>query len=158
MIDPAGLAQYEQVVSALMNQDNAVRSQAEDAFNQLKQQPDVFFSGLIQLARQNANEQIRSLSAVLLRRVIGQTQPARDGEPAGVMARTSAPVAQLVKQELLAGVQSEQVRHIRKKLCECVASLGAGLLGGAGEWPELLPFMLEGTRSGNPALHESGWV
>ena len=158
MIDPAGLAQYEQVVSALMSQDNAVRSQAEDAFNQLKQQPDVFFSGLIQLARQNANEQIRSLSAVLLRRVIGQTQPARDGEPAGVMARTSAPVAQLVKQELLAGVQSEQVRHIRKKLCECVASLGAGLLGGAGEWPELLPFMLEGTRSGNPALHEASLI
>ena len=87
MIDPAGLAQYEQVVSALMSQDNAVRSQAEDAFNQLKQQPDVFFSGLIQLARQNANEQIRSLSAVLLRRVIGQTQPARDGEPAGVSRR-----------------------------------------------------------------------
>ena len=158
MIDPAALAQYEQVVSALMSQDNAVRSQAEDAFNQLKQQPDVFFSGLIQLARQNANEQIRSLSAVLLRRVIGQTQPARDGEPAGVMARTSAPVAQLVKQELLAGVQSEQVRHIRKKLCECVASLGAGLLGGAGEWPELLPFMLEGTRSGNPALHEASLI
>ena len=158
MIDPAGLAQYEQVVSALMSQDNAVRSQAEDAFNQLKQQPDVFFSGLIQLARQNANEQIRSLSAVLMRRVIGQTQPARDGEPAGVMARTSAPVAQLVKQELLAGVQSEQVRHIRKKLCECVASLGAGLLGGAGEWPELLPFMLEGTRSGNPALHEASLI
>ena len=50
MIDPAGLAQYEQVVSALMNQDNAVRSQAEDAFNQLKQQPDVFFSGAALLA------------------------------------------------------------------------------------------------------------
>ena len=48
----------------LMSQDSAVPSQAEDAFNQLKQQPDVFF-GLIQLARQNANEQIRSLSAVL---------------------------------------------------------------------------------------------
>ena len=72
MIDPAGLAQYEQVVSALMNQDNAVRSQAEDAFNQLKQQPDVFFSGLIQLARQNANEQIRSLSAVLPPNVLAQ--------------------------------------------------------------------------------------
>ena len=49
MIDPAGLAQYEQVVSALMSQDNAVRSQAEDAFNQLKQQPDVFFLSLIHI-------------------------------------------------------------------------------------------------------------
>lgn len=60
-MDPAALQQFEQVVLALMSPDNTVRGQAEEAFNQAKQNPDALFTTLVTHLRKNSGEQARAL-------------------------------------------------------------------------------------------------
>ena len=61
---------------------------------------------------------------------------------------------QTVKTELLNSIKEEQTRSLTRKVCDCVAELGAGVLEDAG-WNELLPFMLQCVQSGDPRLMES---
>ena len=63
-MDPAALQQFEQVVLALMSPDNTVRGQAEETFNQAKQNPDALTTALVTHLRKNGGEQarIRALS------------------------------------------------------------------------------------------------
>ena len=52
------LAQFEQVVLALMSPENNVRNQAETAYNQAKANPDALITALTQLLRHNQQEQV----------------------------------------------------------------------------------------------------
>jgi hypothetical protein len=69
----------------------------------------------------------------------------------------SPAVGQALKSHLLACIQSEPKKHIRKKVCDAVGQLGINLLNADQQngWPELLPFMLQGTRSGDANMHEA---
>ena len=62
MADAASLQQFELIISGLMNQDNNVRNQAEQAFNAAKANPDALMSALISLLRNNQQEAVRVLS------------------------------------------------------------------------------------------------
>ena len=67
-MDQAQLQQFEQLIQALLSGDNNIRSQAEAAYNAAKANLDGLVSGLIYLLRrQETGEQIRSMSALLLR-------------------------------------------------------------------------------------------
>lgn len=57
-MDAATLAQYEQMLGALMSTDNSTRNAAEEALNQAKQSPDGLFTALITMLRRNADEQV----------------------------------------------------------------------------------------------------
>ena len=57
-MDPGALQQFEQIINALMSPDNNVRGQAETAFNQAKDKPDLLMGGLITLLRTNQAEQV----------------------------------------------------------------------------------------------------
>ena len=59
MADAASLQQFELIISGLMNQDNNVRNQAEQAFNAAKANPDALMSALISLLRNNQQEAVR---------------------------------------------------------------------------------------------------
>ena len=63
-MDPAALQQFEQMVLALMSPDNTMRGQAEETFNQAKQNPDALTTALLTHLRKNGGEQarIRALS------------------------------------------------------------------------------------------------
>ena len=68
----------------------------------------------------------------------------------------SAEVAETLKKELLLCIEAEPQRNIRKKVCDAVGQLGINLLNeNLNGWPELLPFMLQATRSGNVNMHEA---
>ena len=68
-MDAAQLQQFEQIVQALLSGDNNIRSQAEAAYNAAKANLDALVSGLIYLLRrQESEEQIRSMSALLPRK------------------------------------------------------------------------------------------
>ena len=69
-MDAATLAQFEQIISALMSPDNTVRNQAEAAYTQAKADPNMLMGALISLLRNNQSEQVRSMCAVLLRKAI----------------------------------------------------------------------------------------
>lgn len=53
------LQQFEQIILQNLTPDNAVRAQAEAAFNETKKQPDFCILSLVQLIRQSSHEQVR---------------------------------------------------------------------------------------------------
>ena len=56
MADP-----YEQMVKALMHEDNNTRNQAEAMFNQAKSNPDQLVTALVTLLRTNADQQVKRI-------------------------------------------------------------------------------------------------
>ena len=98
--------------------------------------------------------QVRSLCAVLLRKAV---MHGTWGQAGTSLAKTISPaVAQMLKTELVECIQVEQQRGIRKKVCDAVGQLGISVLSDDMQaWPELLPFMLGATRSGNVPMHEA---
>ncbi|EOD38282.1 hypothetical protein EMIHUDRAFT_122255, partial [Emiliania huxleyi CCMP1516] len=151
MVDVA-LQQMEAMLRALMSTDNAVRNQAEEALAQARQAPDSLFSALIAMLRSNQDEQVRSLAAVLLRKEIIRLL-AQSADAQGVTVSTQ--VKALLKSELLACIEQEPQRSIRKKASDVVGQLAINIMSNdPSGWPELFPWMLEGTRSTNVPLHE----
>ena len=107
-------------------------------------------------SRCDALTQVRSLCAVLLRKSVMQSASAAGSS---LIKSLSPPVGDTMKKELLACIQNEPARHIRKKVCDAVGQLGINLLtDDMNSWPELLPFMLQGTRSGDVNMHEAALV
>ena len=153
------MAQFEQIILALMSPDNNMRNQAEEALRQAKQSPETLLPAYVQLLRTNQDPQVRSMCAVLLRKAAMQGGTTESGEATSSLARLSAQAKQVVKSELLACIVSETERHIRKKICDAVGQLGVNVLTeNIADWPELMPFMLEATRSGNPSMHEAALI
>ena len=153
------IAQFEQIILALLSPDNNLRNQAEEALRQAKQSPETLLPAYVQLLRTNQNPQVRSMCAVLLRKSVMQAGTSEAGEASSSLARLSAQAKQVVKSELLACIVSETERHIRKKICDAVGQLGVNVLTeNIADWPELMPFMLEATRSGNPSMHEAALI
>jgi NAD(P)-dependent dehydrogenase (short-subunit alcohol dehydrogenase family) len=139
------------IIEALISPDNDVRGQAETAFNQAKDNPDVLISVLVHMLRCNDQEQVRSLSAVLLRKTVMASASSMP-----LIRLLSPPVAEMLKKELIECIQAEPSRAIRRKVCDAVGQLGINVMSdNLHAWPELLPFMLNATRSGNVNLHEA---
>ena len=81
----------------------------------------------------------------------GASQPG-----SSLIQKLSAPVAATMKTELIECIQAEPQRNIRKKVCDAVGQLGINIMSeNLQAWPELLPFMLGATRSGNVNMHEA---
>jgi hypothetical protein len=95
-----------------------------------------------------------ALCAVLLRKSVMACATQAQGS---LISLLSPAVGQALKSHLLACIQSEPKKHIRKKVCDAVGQLGINLLNADQQngWPELLPFMLQGTRSGDANMHEA---
>ena len=149
------MMQFEQMIGALMSTDNSVRSQAEEAFNQAKANADVLISGLITLLRTKQGDEmvgVRSMCAILLRKTIMQS-----ASSSGSLIKTLSPaVLKTLQEQLILAIQEEPQRTIRKKVCDAVGQLAINLLSADMQaWPELLPFMLGATKSGNVNLHEA---
>ena len=70
------MEQMEACVQALMSPDNTIRSQAEEAFNQAKQQPEQLVPALAGLLGGSQNEQVR--------------QPPAPGQPTSASSRARA--------------------------------------------------------------------
>ena len=152
-VDQATLAQFEMMINALMSNDNNMRSQAEAAFNQAKANPNALMASLITMLRSNQSEQVRSLCAVLMRKAVMQSA-SQSGD--SLIKSLDPGVADTLKKELLACIEAEPQRNIRKKVCDAVGQLGINLLSeNMSAWPELLPFMLAATKSGNVNMHEA---
>ena len=60
---------FEQLMSALTSRDNATRQAAEDTYASLKETPDALAQHLIRALRQSQHDDVRSMCAIMLRRV-----------------------------------------------------------------------------------------
>mmetsp|Transcript_481 Transcript_481/g.866 ORF Transcript_481/g.866 Transcript_481/m.866 type:complete len:1101 (-) Transcript_481:101-3403(-) len=136
-------AAMEQILRQLQAANNVQRNEAEAAFNAAKQQPGPCLDALSTLATSSSDEVVRAAAAVLLRRTATELwEGASDG------------VRIAIKQRLLAGIKLEPRPNNRKKLCDTISVLGAGVVAQGG-WPELLPVLFELSKSGVAHERES---
>eukprot|EP01105_Mastigella_eilhardi_P025178 TRINITY_DN675_c1_g1_i1.p1 TRINITY_DN675_c1_g1~~TRINITY_DN675_c1_g1_i1.p1 ORF type:complete len:1150 (+),score=326.68 TRINITY_DN675_c1_g1_i1:81-3452(+) len=140
----------EQVLQGLMSNDNATRAACELALESAKRaDPDALVVGLLGCVANTTALQtdVRHLACTLLRPLIALSSKQSLWQQLKPEAKAQ------VKAQLLAVVMAEKVRKISSKLSECVADLGAELHK-TGEWPELLPFLFQCSKSQDP-LHRS---
>lgn len=144
---PGEAMDWEALLWQLMAGDNAARNAAELQFAELKQQSDATLLGLVGVVHSRRSDDVRGLAAVLLRRVL-----LRDA--VSLWPRASAEVREAVKRELLAVLQEEENRSIRRKVCDTVGELASSILED-GQWDDLLPTLLQWVNAPNVALREN---
>lgn len=119
-------AQFEGLLLSFTNENNETRNQAEKLYNQTKNaQPNQVMQALIQIARTSANESLRNMAMVLLRRAVSP----------GITEDTfwkslSLETQTLLKQQLLLGVEREAVKKVRTNFCETVTCVAAEIFSG----------------------------
>uniref|UniRef100_K3WXC2 Importin N-terminal domain-containing protein n=1 Tax=Globisporangium ultimum (strain ATCC 200006 / CBS 805.95 / DAOM BR144) TaxID=431595 RepID=K3WXC2_GLOUD len=138
---------WEKLLWSLMAMDNSERNRAEMLFAELKQQSDSTLLGLVQIVHSSRSDDVRGLAAVLLRRVL-----LRDA--VSLWPNASDHARQIVKQELLAVLSTEQNRSIRRKVCDTVGELASSILDDA-QWDDLLPTLLQWIETPNTTLRET---
>jgi hypothetical protein len=143
------IAETDGLLRALMSPDNAIRQNAEaGAFSQLKQQPDCCVLSLLQVLRSQVAPEVRSMSALLLRRVIIKDDPS-------LWPQCTAETQTAFKTNVLESLGDAQLDpSTRKMVCDVVGELGVNIMD-EGQWPQLLPFLFEKVNSGDPLQRES---
>eukprot|EP00457_Paulinella_chromatophora_P000701 gb/GEZN01000701.1/.p1 GENE.gb/GEZN01000701.1/~~gb/GEZN01000701.1/.p1 ORF type:complete len:1126 (+),score=206.16 gb/GEZN01000701.1/:56-3433(+) len=143
------LQQFEQIVARCQSEDNDARRQAEQVFFQTAERPDPFFKGLAQLLVSSNEIKVRSFCAVMIRQYLEIPNPA--WSKVGPNSQAG------VKKALLQRLKDEQERVVRLAVAGCVGSLAVKIFmpPTPGQWPELLPVLMELARSSVPACRES---
>uniref|UniRef100_A0A4W3GP23 Karyopherin (importin) beta 3 n=1 Tax=Callorhinchus milii TaxID=7868 RepID=A0A4W3GP23_CALMI len=129
--------QFYLLLSNLLNPDNAIRKQAEEAYENITGQAKVTF--LLQALRNTAaGEEVRQMAAVLMRRMLSASFEE-------VYPNLPTDAQNAIKTELLLGIQTEGSPNIRRKTCDIAAELSRNLIDddGNNQWPELLKFLFE---------------
>lgn len=140
----SNIQQFEALVGQLMSEDNNIRTQSENAFNETKKNPDFCIQSLIHLIKTSQHEQIRALSVVLLRRNLRKASDS-------LLPLISPQTQEFCKVTLLELLASEQKSDIRNKVADCIGELAVSVIGEenneSGKWDELLPAMFKATQS-----------
>ena len=139
----------------LLSPDNAVRSQAETRFEQLKQQPDACVSLMMEALTSSPLPHIRALIAVLLRSSIFVARK-------NMWPQLSPALQSAVKQALLQAVTKETLADNRHKLVDTTSELAGNIFqltpqSSARDWPELLSFMFQAASSPQAEHRESSY-
>ncbi|KAK0159718.1 hypothetical protein PV327_010803 [Microctonus hyperodae] len=141
--------QFHQLLNTLLNTDNTIRTQAEEAYQNLAVEHKV--TCLLQsICSPHLAEEIRGMAAVLLRRLF--SAEFMDFYP------KIPPEAQAeLKKQILLTVQNEQSDIIRRKVCEVAAEVARNMIDddGNNQWPEFLQFLFQCANGPVPALKES---
>lgn len=146
---------FENLINALMSPDNPTRDRAEEAFNMfVKTVPENTMGSLVNVARRSSNPWVRSMGFILIRRTMvkrDNTLTTPDGRHPTFWEKLGVQAQQAVKHELLAALSDEGERQVRKKLGDTVSDvslfLAKQMRGLEAEWPELLPFLFNLTKS-----------
>ncbi|KAI7742673.1 hypothetical protein M8C21_027816 [Ambrosia artemisiifolia] len=123
--------------------DNEARQKAEDQIKRLVRDLDVV-PHLIDHIRSATTPNVRQLSAVLLRKKITGYWPMLTDE-----------IRQLVKQSLIESIALECSPSVRRASANVVSIIAKHTVPG-GEWPDLLPFIFQCSKSAQEDLRELG--
>jgi hypothetical protein len=69
VLDPSAPAQFEALLSGMQNNVNETRAACEELFTRCKAHPEPLVACLVRCLRTSADAQLRSIAAVLLRKV-----------------------------------------------------------------------------------------
>jgi len=133
--------QFEILLTSLMSADNVVRGQAEQSYNQAKEsQPNEVTQALLMVGRTSTVPELKPFSLILLRRALMNENSLWD--------KIDTNTKNLLKRELLKGIEQEENLSVRHQLCDATFELAGDLLDvDPNSWPELLEWSLNMTRS-----------
>jgi len=132
------MADFQVVLAALLSPDNETRNQAEEQFTNL--QAAIKVPHLVSAMRTHgASEEVRTIAAVLLRRVFLQM------EYKDLSEQIDVGVLHGCRAELLLAVQTEPSAPIRRKICDAIAELARSSIDeeDINHWPEILKFLFD---------------
>uniref|UniRef100_A0A8C4STW7 Importin-5 n=1 Tax=Erpetoichthys calabaricus TaxID=27687 RepID=A0A8C4STW7_ERPCA len=141
--------QFQLLLGNLMSPDNNVRKQSEEAYENIPGQTKVTF--LLQTIRDAAAaEEVKQMAAVLLRRLFSSAFDE-------IYPILSTDLQNVIRSELLLGIQMEGSPNIRKKICDIAAELARNLIDddGNNQWPDILKFLFDSVNSQNVGLREA---
>lgn len=142
-------AQFNALLVNLLSTENETRSSAETTYDGIPASSrSVFLLG--SMTNQANDEQVRTLAAVLLRRLFSNDFEKCFPElPAEAQAQ--------IKNQLLLSIENEANNTLRKRVCECAAELARKLLDDEANnhWPEFLKFLFTCASASSPVLRES---
>lgn len=141
------MADFGELLASFLLADNETRNAAEGRFEELRAgSPDECMTGLLSVLRANADPVLRSMAAVLIRRVL------TEGEAdASLWGRMSPGVQRELQAALLQHLQEEDDRTIKNKVVHTTALIGMITLED-GKWPELMPFIHEVIHHDDPDM------
>ncbi|KAI8430138.1 hypothetical protein MSG28_000535 [Choristoneura fumiferana] len=143
-------AQFYQLLNTLLSTDNDIRSQAEEAYNNIATETKVLYLvGAIQNG--DVSEEGRQTAAVLLRRLFS-------AEFFEFFPKLPFEQQAMLREQLLLTIQMDVSQQLRRKICDVVSELARSHLDdeGANQWPEFLQFMLTCASSQDPNMKEAG--
>ncbi|ORY50953.1 ARM repeat-containing protein [Rhizoclosmatium globosum] len=153
------IGELANVVVRLLSTNNAERQTAESSLSsQWKEsQPHVLLAGLSNIACAHPEPQIRSLSAILLRRFAVKTlsDAKEDEESHSLWALVGDSVRQYVQSHLLQALSQESVSDVRHKICDSISEIMVENIQIDLEWPALLSAIHECLKSPTPHLREA---
>jgi len=141
-------AEFVETLRAIMSSDNNLRSAAEKRFTEAKsQQPGTTVAALFQtLAQPQLEEALREQATVLLRQCL-----AKLSDDDSIWAKLGQQAQAESKAQLLQLFEAEAQAKVRRKLADCLQSLGNQLITiedgqrpqNVTEWPEVMPSLLK---------------
>ncbi|KAK3095190.1 hypothetical protein FSP39_011221 [Pinctada imbricata] len=142
-------AQFETLLLTLLSTENETRTQAEEAYDKIPGATKVPF--LVQSLKSfNSSIEVRTLAAVLLRRLFTNTFEE-------IWPTIAVDLQNAIKQQLMLIIQEEITPPVRKKVCDAAAELARNLIDDDENmlWPEFLKFMFDCANSEDAGLRES---
>jgi len=134
--------------SQMMAPEEASIQQATRIFEEMKRaSPDRSIQHLVVAMRQSQQEDVRSMSSVLLRKMLIR-------DDTNIWPHLDAAVQESLKKELLAVISSEAVRTVRMQVEDLVSELAAQSVESGG-WNDLQPFLFQALQSGQENVIES---
>ncbi|RKO92447.1 armadillo-type protein [Blyttiomyces helicus] len=152
------VAQLVLLLSHLASNDNNTRSAAEAQLNDqwLAAQPAILLAALAQVARSNSQNVVRSLAAVLLRRLALKDAATTEAGTHSFYISIGEDYRGFIQAQLLASLESEQDRSTRRKICDTISELAIHMLENGSTWVELLHGVFECLKSPIADLRRSG--
>jgi len=137
-------AEFEQMLIALTGNDNALRKQAEDAYNQALNDPVWVVQALVEVGCNSANSAASNVAFVMLRKLLVRKNDAFD--------RCDENVQNHVKQSLINFFGSTETKLLRRACASCISNLAVKLSSdGKNAWPELWELLMNAMQSNDTA-------
>eukprot|EP00899_Mesostigma_viride_P014208 jgi/Mesvir1/22789/Mv14177-RA.1 len=128
------MERLEEILSQFLVTDNEARRQAEEVLRQLAKEPAIV-PALLDRVQNSGSDMIRHLAAVLLRKKIS-----------GHWIKLTDELRNSAKTILLESIVKERCHPVRRACADVVSVIAKHTLP-LGQWHELMPFLLEASRS-----------
>lgn len=136
------------LLEGLTTHDNNIRKESERIYND-SEKSMISLKLLAVISNTNVIIHIRQLSVVLLRKLLIQ-----DSDQ--IYYSMNEECQTILRSNLLIILKSEANATIKAKVCDIVGELASHVLEDVSEWPEVLTYAYQSTKSSDPLDRESG--